>query len=88
MTEFSKGGTMFNIYQRAFNFHKKYFNTSTEEGWAALAEELARSFQTEFELALVMPAIADIEHRARAMAATSKGKDINHDSSKPLPLHR
>ena len=77
---FIKGGTMFELYQKVFNFHKRHAGACTDEEWTACVKDLGQ-FKTPFEVALAMAVITEIE-RGSEFVNRSKEDDTGLYSAK------
>jgi hypothetical protein len=58
--KFSKGGEIFNIYQKVFQFHKAHSAAKTEADWEAIATNL-KDFAPGFESELCVAVVNEIE---------------------------
>jgi len=63
MDSFNKGEMYFNIYQKIFQFHKRFVNATTLEEWTSCTNELPK-FHTPFESAMAVAVVEEIERNA------------------------
>ena len=60
-------GEYFNIYRKIFAFHKKHIGIQADEEWLMCADDLGQ-FNTEFERALVLSVVDELERDAKRVA--------------------
>ena len=61
------GGEYFNVYHKIFAFHKNHIGIQTDDEWLICGDDLGQ-FKTEFERALVLAVIDELERDAKRIA--------------------